>query len=704
MNKKLINGLLLLSVATSGVGMFTSCKDNEDATLAGILANESDLVNALQKKDADLAKRLKAIEDAGYLTLADREYILSLIDKETDYTKAVKTYLDSKIASMVTSIEIQRVYNPMFGTLNLPFGVNSTVLADYYFESDKDVVFPNVNSTTNEYNTANPDVQEVALWDLGVAPKSTYEAKANKPEFASNLGKIYVTVNPVSVPAEGLPVTLVTSKEGKAVKQTLTLKAEGSETDEFTFGTRAKSNGLYYVEVPVSAEDIENIKVSLDEGLVDAVKDLYHNQTKSNLVGLAKGIYDQLINTNLPAYALKLGYVNNPETITDLLIKNPGATFDDKGNLVYKDGNIVYDETGKIEGGTSVITPADQLAYNYLYSKYEIAVATAHPLSFRSAQGVGTEKELPTFGRIEDYLNNYFNDLKKKVKLTFNLGGYKHISLEDAKVSFNVDNDIVIDLAGIPVRENEDGTGAIVGYLDKDAKITLLVKNGEVYDGDIKPLVDAINKAMGDVNDQTDKLLAQVNKLIDDINAQLAGLDANVNGQIQDILSDIQSDVVGKFAKAQRLVDLYNALADRVNGFLKDPNHYLQSYAAYEDNGGDLHRFSSNVNDPSVYAGNQGFKVFLTSYNAELIVPAYKKYVAITNVYKDGKPVANAKSILEKANKGADLNTVLDGGRHVVAVDAANLETGKGYTYEIFYSALDYRGITSSHKYYIYVK
>ena len=61
--------------------------------------------------------------------------------------------------------------------------------------------------------------------------------------------------------------------------------------------------------------------------------------------------------------------------------------------------------------------------------------------------------------------------------------------------------------------------------------------------------------------------------------------------------------------------------------------------------------------------------------------------------------MANATSLLQKANTG-DLNKVLDGERHIVEV--TGLE--KGYTYELFYSALDYRGVTSSRKFYIEVK
>ncbi|MDE5875053.1 MAG: hypothetical protein K2H15_05350, partial [Muribaculaceae bacterium] len=299
MNKKLINGLLLLAVATSGASVFTSCKDNEDATLADVYNNQKRLADRLQEKDADLAARLAKLEDAGYLTQADRTYLLGLIEKNSNSIEAVKTYLDAKIASLVTSIEVQRVYNNMFGTLNLPFGINSTVLANYYYQASNAVTFPNFDDPSkDEYNGTNPDIIDgVRAWELGIKPEAI-SMPANKPVFddptsdEGSLGKIYVTVNPSNIPAEGLPVTLVTSSKDEKKAVTTTLELKEADDIEFTFGggTRGtSSNGLYVIDVPFKAEDIENIKVSLDEGLKQAVKDFYHDQNKTNLAAIAKG-------------------------------------------------------------------------------------------------------------------------------------------------------------------------------------------------------------------------------------------------------------------------------------------------------------------------------------------------------------------------------------------------------------------------------
>ncbi len=788
MNKKLINGLLLLAVATSGASVFTSCKDNEDATLAGIYDNESELINALQKKLADLLKdtddklalkldeatynafkngewatlweavkgtnglekkfedlykqindpdgllkrfndlsvdyqrhlveyaetklavtklqeKVKALENSGYLNQADRDEIMKLINDNGTSIAALKSYMDSKLAAMVTSIQVQRVYNNMYGSLDLPMGINSTVLGSYYYEAKEAVTFPNTDLTEfqkGEYKETNPDLLDgIRAWEEGVTPGNVQNLPANEKKIES-LGKIYLTVNPVGPDFSGLTVELKSSKEHEPVKATLQLVEEGDDDAEFKFGTgtRAKNNGLYVIEVPASVEDIENIEVKVDEGLKSAVKDLYNSPSKADLTSVAQGVYNTLINTNLPAYAVKLGYVSNPMDLATALLTVKGATLGADGVVRDANGDIVY-------GGTTThswnaytgVVPSTSVTYNYLYSKYDIAAVTFHPLSFGTGVDLSFDRELPTFGRIKDAINDYFDKIKDKVniKIEPTPGTSWTVSFDESKFQVNIDN-ITIDLTGVPVyNEHGDPIGTVgndanpvIIVLDKDGKTGEI--NGVRY-ASIKQLVDAIQAPMSEV----ESVIAQVNDIVADIQKQVS----SVNNQVKDIISDIQDDLNKKLDTNNDLVKLYNKVVDKVNGFLKDPNQYLQVYAAYKDNNGNLHHFSTDVNDPSLYTkANEGFTVYLTSYNGELLVPAYKKIVTVSNVYQNGVEVANAKTLLEKANSGDDINTVIDGDRHKVAL--TTLE--KGYTYEIFYSALDYRGVTSSRKYYIEVK
>lgn len=104
-------------------------------------------------------------------------------------------------------------------------------------------------------------------------------------------------------------------------------------------------------------------------------------------------------------------------------------------------------------------------------------------------------------------------------------------------------------------------------------------------------------------------------------------------------------------------------------------------------------------------AGGNAIELILTSYNAEIAVPAYKKYIVVTNVYKNGDKSVNADNntecldVLKAANGAKFFNEVLDGQQLRVTLSASK----PGYTYEIAYQALDYHGITSTRKYYIQV-
>ncbi len=94
-----------------------------------------------------------------------------------------------------------------------------------------------------------------------------------------------------------------------------------------------------------------------------------------------------------------------------------------------------------------------------------------------------------------------------------------------------------------------------------------------------------------------------------------------------------------------------------------------------------------------------------TTYNLEIVSPAFKKFVGICNAVNvaTGKSAqdgdAAAKAALDKANKGTLFNEVIDGRNLRVATG----DLTPGFIYEVAYSALDYRGFTSTNKYYFQV-
>ena len=99
-----------------------------------------------------------------------------------------------------------------------------------------------------------------------------------------------------------------------------------------------------------------------------------------------------------------------------------------------------------------------------------------------------------------------------------------------------------------------------------------------------------------------------------------------------------------------------------------------------------------------------GISIYPTSYTAEIVAPAYKKLVGVTNVFdKNGNSAQGGNAACLKAlenanNKSNGLAEVQYGtwNRAKLALDAT-----PGYVYEVVYTAVDYSGRVVAKKYYI---
>ena len=125
----------------------------------------------------------------------------------------------------------------------------------------------------------------------------------------------------------------------------------------------------------------------------------------------------------------------------------------------------------------------------------------------------------------------------------------------------------------------------------------------------------------------------------------------------------------------------------------------------YEAANGELHQLSAVPGVPTLFTveGGNGIRLIPTTFTAEIVAPAFKKYVAVTNVMKAGKSAVNGdadcKAVLDEANGVKFMNEVVDGRTLNVPFK------GKaGYTYEITYQALDFHGYTSTQKFYVTVR
>lgn len=707
MNRKLINGLLLLTVATGGVGTFTSCKDNEDQL--EIKKDQAKLFDILDEKIGQGDKNLEVVKDklnallnAGLLTMENQEYLEDLIQNNQNYADQLKVYVDDLVMNLITNVQIEEVYNPAFGTINLPLGIKNGLLCNYYYQSDHAVQFPIADGPQYTGMVINGDPEALkALDESGLTPEGTVTLGTDVQNI-DRLGEIYVTINPASIPEEalkGLTVTMVKTN-GERVLGTLEPVKEDDHVKNFGYTRSRVDNGFYKFVVGVEAADVPSINLNLDDQLKSAAKDFVNNPSKSDLIGLAEAIYKQF-NNRIPALALRFDvnvdksfvYNKTPWSTTPGGLLLPNVTVDADGNYVLN-GNVPANDPEGVQGTPGDVTVDEgQTMLRTIISPYDIAAVTYHPLSYSfDPEGYVPDRRLPQIGHIQEYVDRVLS----KADISFELNSDKYgISLDGVK--FTVEpTKIVIDLSSVKDSNGLPLEGKLeLGY--DGGKVSVPGDNDTALNDFVQQIIDAVN---GDGNDKSfvAQIQAQVNEqlqnIVNDINSQVK---TQITDKIANIKEEINNELNGRLGDGiNRLIDLYNKLAEKVNTILDDPNAYMQVYAAYRDGDGDIHHLSTVAADPSVFTKGTGdaITLFLTSYNGELLAPAYKKYVAVVKDLTDGSSIADV-------NKADYLNKVLDGRQQKTYIPVNALKAG--HTYQVVYTALDYRGNVSARSFYIKV-
>lgn len=645
MNRKLVNGLLLLSIATVGCGTFTSCKDTDDDVQAGynkeLASIYKDLLEQIQANKCncptDLATRLSAIENwlNGNVqegSTIDTYFVQKLTDalKTGDYAQIVPALQDlqGQMNKQITSIELNQTYNPVFGTLNLPTGLQTNVLAAYYGVSDKEFKFPDFSDEMNGHEVGIDEAEMVkvnALCEAANLNPATITVPAGVYMDQNGfLGNAYLTINPINN-SLAYDLDLIKSTGERAPVKLATAASD----DELKFGYTRANNGLYKAVATINPADASKIAIALKPEFKSAVVDILKNPGKATLTQLGAALLSQM-NGILPAYGFRAPFD----------AASFSYTVDEEGMWTIKEENPLM---------------------NAIVSKYELAATTIHPLGYNSLKDLTISKRLPTFSPISEALDDVFENIKNDAQFDF-------ANPENLKWEFNEDDmKITIDLAGVV------DPGAITG----ESVITLGYKNGQVHlEGDnstaLNPLVDQIIKQ---------------------VNTKLLDIQNNIKDKVEDIIESIQNQLGGKVDVAQKLLDKYNALANKINAYLEDPHGHMQVAMAYEGSDGALHMLSTQKAAPSRFsmaAGGDAIKLLATSYTGDVAAPSYKKYVAVVEA-----PNGNIAAVNDKSSS---LNTVLSGRQHIV--DMTGFQKGN---YTIVYSSVDYRGNTSTRLYYLEV-
>jgi hypothetical protein len=223
--------------------------------------------------------------------------------------------------------------------------------------------------------------------------------------------------------------------------------------------------------------------------------------------------------------------------------------------------------------------------------------------------------------------------------------------------------------------------------MDRDVKIWVTehvdMRNAviELYNQMQQPIAN-VNDLIGQIND----FLANVNVALDELNKV-----NELGQQIVDMKENIKDTIYYYIEK----------VSDKILPYLT-PGRYLQPIM-FARGTNDFMRLSSSKRHPSQVRGTE-INFIPTTINAEFLSPAYRKWVAVTDVYKANYRGVHAKggdteciNVRKTANSSsANVNKVLIGNTYSVPVTLK-----PGYVYEISYQAMDYSGIVRARKYYV---
>lgn len=566
---------------------------------------------------------------------------LKTINEALDALQTSVSNFDSYLKKQITGILIQGTYNPVIGSFSLPTNTSSSVLLAYYGKSVKDA--PNWPVCDDGLTGA----EKTLVGLTGSFPVYSGDPLLSDDESAY-AGNVYLTINPSNgFDFTGAEFTLVNSKDEESAVKLSPIKACDKE---LTFGwTRGgASNGFYEAEAFVDMDDVDdaNIKNYID---VESLK-----STAKSAINKLRAV----INAKSLSAGESISIADTYKSIESVLNTSLPA-LGVKSWWEWKDKD-------------------NQAQTSSVYSQYSLAAATYQPFSFDFLKDYDTPK-LPTISH-QEFEFEFNVDMP-----TFNPITTPDVSVSVYQIVAKIDGAQVV--LGVYTSESEantfmndwNTTGKHATdpsrYSEAEVKQTSYSAQG------LSDFVNQIN-----------------NNIITKANTDFAKLKDDINQQVKDEINKVTNKLNSK------IIDRVNKVINKVNSILSNANHYLQPIMLYQNTTTDKWALLSNsMWVPTAIKGVGGVVLEPTSYTAELIAPAFKKYVAVTDVIKSDFTASakngdgDCKSKLQKANADSEgLNQIYSG-----RTDRALYLPATGYIYEITYVALDYTGHSVATKYYV---
>lgn len=330
----------------------------------------------------------------------------------------------------------------------------------------------------------------------------------------------------------------------------------------------------------------------------------------------------------------------------------------------------VYSLCSNILDANAVKFPwKDEAGERAIYSQYSLAATAVKPLGYAFAKDFEIEK-VPGLDAMENIIGDMFDKIHDALP-TFDLEDWEDITIGSITID-PVENVFVdVELTGT------DENGNTVTINDK---IDITDAINEVLQGSVQ---QDLNEFVENLQGQID----QVNDLIDQLQ------------QINDIgntVDDIEDQILDYLNRAN------NAAIKLIN----NANELLQPMMLAQT-GESFVVLSTSKDAPTLFNAatySDGMNLYATSYTTEILAPAYKKLVGVTNVFKGDASAqggdADCEAALEAvkdASTSCGMYQILDGDRANVQLKGME----KDYVYEIAYTAVDYRGQIVAKKLYV---
>ena len=622
------------------------------AAATATLATHSSQIKDLQDADELLKQDIKDLQTA----------VSEIRDALTDLERRMNI-VENRLNKRISSVVVNGAYSPVVGYFNLPTGMRSNILAAYYGEAAVEgAVLQMTFPSTSDVNTLFGDYFPVLP---AGANTITYENSDLIVGAEGNAGTLYLTINPNDVDTTGIKLALKNSvgEEAGVVLGSL-VKSE----KKLNFGyTRAANNGFYEVAATLNPDEISKAQIRVELGdLKDVLADFKSIGNGVNLSNAIGTLYNA-VNDIADAYAVEATYV-------------------------------------------------DSLGEHQVYSDYALAAVAIKPLSYNVVNKFEDITSFPGIDRVSNLINKAFdkvgtisipdlglNDLSLKLQ-AINLAGIIEDTISftfvhSDTITYHLNEEVDVPIADVtevwttpitaPVYDGSIQVGEVVVPAQKVEIKKSDIVNGKVAivkDIDIPVNIDKIISIPSeDVLGQLGGTLDDLDSILDDVNAMLS----NFTGKIEDVENKVNDALVKVENKLNEYLDKIN---NKLCGILNNlPNKLLPTMLVSTTDGFSM--LSSIKGAPSVLSAGSA-TLIPTSYTAEVLVPAAKKYIVVTDAYKNGTNTTD-QSAIDAANSG-DLNTVLEGSTRVAGFNGQS-----GYTYEITYSAMDYFGYVVNTKYYV---